>query len=63
MLKYLYLCDKRTNMSEKRQKTIRPAILFGEKSVKRVGYIDDYIFACEIEGEDHIIYSKPRHPK
>ena len=63
MLKYLYLCDKRTNMSEKRQKTIRPAILFGEKSVKRVGYIDDYIFACEIEGKDHIIYSKPRRPK
>lgn len=50
-------------MSEKRQKTPRPAILFGEKSVKRVGYIDDYIFACEIEGEDHIIYSKPRRPK
>ena len=50
-------------MSEKRQKTIRPAILFGEKSVKRVGYIDDYIFACEIEGKDHIIYSKPRRPK
>lgn len=50
-------------MSEKRQKGSRPAILFGEKSVKRVGYIDDYIFACEIEGEDHIIYSKPRRPK
>jgi AraC-like DNA-binding protein len=50
-------------MSEKRHKGSRPAILFGEKSVKRVGYIDDYIFACEIEGEDHIIYSKPRRPK
>ncbi len=50
-------------MSEKRVKNSRPAILFGEKSVKRVGYIDDYIFACEIEGEDHIIYSKPRRPK
>lgn len=50
-------------MSEKRQSTLKTAILFGEKSVKRVGYIDDYIFACEIEGEDHIIYTKPRRPK
>ena len=51
-------------MSEKRQKrNTRPAVLFGEKNVKRVGYIDDYIFACEIEGTDHIIYSKPRKPK
>ena len=24
---------------------------------------DDYIFACEIQGADHIIYSKPRKPK
>lgn len=45
------------------EKTVKPAILFGEKSVKKVGYIDDYIFACEIEGEDHILYSKPRRPK
>ena len=52
-----------TKMGEKRQKNRRPAVLFGEKSVKRVGYIDDYIFACEIEGEDHIIYTKPRRPK
>ena len=50
-------------MKEKRQKTPRPAILFGEKSVKRVGYIDNYIFACEIEGEDRITYPKPRKPK
>ncbi len=50
-------------MKEKRQKTPRPAILFGEKSVKKVGYIDNYIFACEIEGEDHIVYPKPRKPK
>ena len=50
-------------MSEKRQKSILPAVLFREKSVKKVGYIDDYIFACEVEGEDHIIYSKPRKPK
>lgn len=45
------------------EKSIKPAILFGEKSVKKAGYIDDYIFACEIEGEDHILYSKPRRPK
>lgn len=50
-------------MSEKRQKQTKPAILFGEKSVTQVGYIDDYIFACEIKGEDHIIYQKPRRPK
>lgn len=50
-------------MSEKRQKSTLPAVLFGQKSVKKVGYIDDYIFACEVEGEDHIIYSKPRKPK
>ena len=49
-------------MSEKRQKSSLPAILFSEKSVKKVGYIDDYIFAGEIEGEDHIIWSKPRKP-
>lgn len=50
-------------MTEKRQKAARPAILFGKKNVTRVGYIDDYIFACEIEGEDHIIYPKARRPK
>lgn len=50
-------------MGEKGTKVSKPAILFGEKSVKRVGYIDEYIFACEIEGEDHIRYSKPRRPK
>lgn len=50
-------------MGDKRQKNLRPAVLFGEKSVKRVGYIDDYIFACEIKGEDHIVYPKPRRPK
>ena len=54
---------KSTKMSEKRQKSTLPAVLFGQKSVKKVGYIDDYIFACEVEGEDHIIYSKPRKPK
>ena len=50
-------------MSEKRQKTSRPAVIFGAKNITRVGYIDNYIFACEIKGEDHIIYSKPRRPK
>ena len=50
-------------MKEIRQKINRPAILFGQKCVKSVGYIDDYIFACEIEGGDHIRYSKPRRPK
>lgn len=44
-------------------KTTKPAILFGEKNVIRAGYIDDYIFACEIKGENRIIYSKPRRPK
>lgn len=50
-------------MSEKRQNTYKPAVIFGEKNVSRVGYIDGYIFACEIKGEDHIIYKKPRRPK
>ena len=43
--------------------SIKPAVLFGEKTIKRVGYIEGYIFACEIQGSDHIIYSKPRRPK
>ena len=50
-------------MKEIRHKTPRPAVLFGQKCVKSMGYIDDYIFACEIEGGDHIRYSKPRRPK
>lgn len=50
-------------MSEKRQKTAKPAVLFGEKSVKKVGYINDYLFACEISGQDHIRYTSPRRPK
>ena len=50
-------------MAEIRQKNTQPAVLFGKKSVKRMGYIDEYIFACEIEGADHIVYSKPRRPK
>lgn len=54
---------KNKKMSDQRQKTSKPAVIFGAKNVTRVGYIDNYIFACEIKGEDHIIYSKPRRPK
>ena len=50
-------------MSEKKSKAQKPAVLFGAKNVTKVGYIDEYIFACEIKGEDHIVYSKPRKPK
>ena len=50
-------------MNEKVSRKPRPAIIFGQKCVKNVGYIDDYIFACEIVGGDHIKYTKPRRPK
>lgn len=50
-------------MSEKKSKAQKPAVLFGAKNVTKVGYIDEYIFACEIKGEDHIVYFKPRKPK
>lgn len=50
-------------MEEKTTRQLRPAVIFGKKCVKNVGYIDDYIFACEIKGGDHIRYSKPRRPK
>lgn len=50
-------------MSEKKSKIQKPAVLFGAKNVTKVGYIDEYIFACEIKGEDYIIYNKPRKPK
>ena len=50
-------------MKEKAIRQPRPAILFGQKCVKSAGYINDYIFACEIVGGDHIKYSKPRRPK
>ena len=50
-------------MSDKRQKNAKPAVIFGEKCVKRIGYIDGFLFACEIAGQDHITYSKPRRPK
>ena len=45
------------------QKQNKPAVIFGAKNITRVGYIDDYIFACEIKGEDHIKYDPPRRPK
>ena len=50
-------------MAEKRTKSLKPAVIFGKDTVKRMGYIDEYIFACEIKGGDHIRYSKPRRPK
>lgn len=50
-------------MGEKQSKQVKPAVIFGAKNVTRVGYIDNYIFACEIKGEGHITYSKPRRPK
>ena len=50
-------------MSDKIQKTSKAAVLFGEKCVKRIGYIDGFLFACEIAGQDHIRYSRPRRPK
>jgi AraC-like DNA-binding protein len=50
-------------MAEKRTKTLKPAVLFGKATVKRIGFIDEYIFACEIKGGDHIVYPKARRPK
>ena len=50
-------------MGERKQKQDKPAIIFGAKNISRVGYIDNYIFACEIKGGDHIIYNPPRRPK
>lgn len=50
-------------MADKKIKALKPAVLFGKETVKRVGYIDEYIFACEICGGDHIKYSKPRRPR
>ena len=46
-----------------KQSNMKPAVLFGETTVKRVGYIEGYIFACEIKGADHIVYPKARKPK
>ena len=50
-------------MAEKKSKILKPAVIFGKETVTKVGYIDEYIFACEIKGGDHIRYSKPRRPK
>ena len=50
-------------MDRKLTEKIKPAVIFGAKNVTRMGYIDDYIFACEIKGEDHIVYNPPRRPK
>ena len=50
-------------MAEKGNKSSRPAVIFGADNVTNVGYIDGYIFACEIKGEGHITYKKPRRPK
>ena len=50
-------------MSEKKTAPGKPAVIFGQKNVQRVGYIEGFIFACEIKGGDRIIYSKPRRPK
>ena len=50
-------------MAEKGNKSSRPAVIFGADNVTKVGYIDGYIFACEIRGEGHITYPKPRRPK
>jgi AraC-like DNA-binding protein len=50
-------------MRETMPRSAKPAILFGADNVTQVGYIDDFIFACEIKGEGHIIYRKPRKPK
>ncbi len=50
-------------MGEIRQKQGKPAVIFGARNITRVGYIDDYIFACEIKGADHISYDPPRRPK
>ena len=50
-------------MKENSHNESRPAVIFGAKNVTRMGYIDDYIFACEIKGEDHITYDPPRRPK
>ena len=60
----LYICTSiLSEMGEKRTKTLKPAVLFGKDTVKKVGYIEDYIFACEIQGGDHIRYSRPRRPR
>ena len=50
-------------MEDKIHNDSKPAVIFGAENVTRMGYIDDYIFACEIKGENHITYNPPRRPK
>lgn len=54
---------KIATMSTNKHRQSKPAVLFGAKNVTKVGYIEDYIFACEIKGEGYISYSPPRRPK
>lgn len=49
-------------MEDLRQKTARPAAIFGSKNISEFGYIDEFLFAGEIKGGDHIIYKKARRP-
>ena len=42
------------------KKTAKPASIFGNKNVSRFGYIDEFLFAGEIKGGDHIVYKKAR---
>ncbi len=44
------------------KKTAKPASIFGNKNVSRFGYIDEFLFAGEIKGGDHIVYKKARRP-
>ena len=50
-------------MGDNREKQSKPAVIFGARNITRAGYIDDYIFACEIMGEDHVVYTRARRPK
>ncbi len=50
-------------MKEKNSQNLKHAVIFGAKNISRIGYIDDYIFACELKGEGHIAYNKARRPK
>lgn len=50
-------------MSDKRQKASKVAVLFNEKCVTRLGFIDDFLFACEVKGANRLAYSKARKLK
>lgn len=45
------------------KKTAKPASIFGTKNVSKFGYIDEFLFAGEIKGGDHIVYKKARRPQ